>query len=82
IILFGSAARGEMTEESDLDILVVVRGPVNRFHLTQEIYGNMRDVGVPLDVVVATTEDLQAHRDNPGMIYGIALEEGREVYAQ
>jgi len=30
IVLFGSAARGELKTDSDLDILVIVRGPVHR----------------------------------------------------
>ena len=82
IILFGSAARGEMTEESDLDLMVVVPGPVNHLHLAQDLYVKLAGVGAPVDIVVATTEDLRIHKDNPGRIYGAVLEEGREVYAQ
>jgi uncharacterized protein len=30
IVLFGSAARGQMRPDSDLDFLIVVAGPVHR----------------------------------------------------
>ena len=30
IVLFGSAAQSKMTADSDLDILVIMRGPVHR----------------------------------------------------
>ena len=80
-ILFGSAARGRMGPDSDLDLLVEVEGPVNRFHKAQEIYRGLFGLGFPVDIVVATTEDLRMYRDDPGMIYGPALEEGKVVYA-
>ena len=31
IVLYGSAARKEMTEESDIDLLVVLKQPLDRF---------------------------------------------------
>ena len=31
VILFGSVARGEATDESDVDVLVVLDGPVNHY---------------------------------------------------
>jgi len=34
IILFGSAARGEMGPDSDIDLLVIKRGRFNRRRLT------------------------------------------------
>jgi len=33
IILFGSAARGDMGPDSDVDLLVVKSGALNRLHL-------------------------------------------------
>ena len=31
VVLFGSVARGEDTPESDVDVLIVLRGPVDRY---------------------------------------------------
>ncbi len=69
-----------MTKDSDLDILVVVRGPVHRRRMAQEIYRSLRGVGVSVDVVVATEEDLQNYGGRAGTILKPALREGRVIY--
>jgi predicted nucleotidyltransferase len=38
IILFGSAAWGEMGPHSDVDLLIIKGGDIHRGHLTEEIY--------------------------------------------
>ncbi len=81
IILFGSAARRDMGPNSDLDMLVVIPSGRHRRKTAQKIYRNMIDLGFAVDVVVVTEEDLERFGDNPGMIIGTALREGRELYA-
>ncbi len=51
IILFGSAVRGEMTENSDLDLLVVVPPGVHRRQTAQKIYRNLIGVGFAADII-------------------------------
>jgi len=80
IILFGSAARGQMGSDSDLDFLVVKRGVAHRRHLAEQIYLSLFGISVPVDVVVVTPEDIQALRDKVGTIIRPAIEEGRLVY--
>ena len=80
IILFGSAARGEMGTDSDLDVLVIMPDGTHRRKTTQEIYRHMWGFGVAKDIVVVTESDLQAYGHNPYMILKNALEEGRELY--
>ena len=81
IILFGSAARGEMGPDSDLDLLVVMPQGTHRRKTAQRLYRQMGGLGVPFDILVATPEDLELHRNNPGLIYQTILREGTEVYA-
>ncbi len=81
IILFGSAARGEMGSDSDIDVLVVMPEGVHRRQTAQLLYRQIRGLGVPFDILVATPNDLERHRDNIGLIYRTILREGREVYA-
>jgi|MudIll2142460700_1097286.scaffolds.fasta_scaffold174925_2 predicted nucleotidyltransferase len=81
IVLFGSAARGEMGPDSDLDVLVVKSGVEHRRRLAQDIYMNLSGVGVGVDVIVLTPEDIEAQRDSVGSIVGPALDEGRVIYA-
>lgn len=81
IILFGSAARGEMGPDSDVDLLVVKSGVPHRGRLTEEIYVKLAGIGVGVDVVVATPEDVEYLKDRVGSVIRPALREGREVYA-
>ncbi|MFZ5821591.1 MAG: nucleotidyltransferase domain-containing protein [Chloroflexota bacterium] len=81
VLLFGSAASGRMTKDSDLDVLVVVNGPVHRRRMAQEIYHSLRGVGIAVDVVVATEEDVQKYGQRAGTILQPALREGRVIYA-
>ena len=81
IILFGSAARGELTPDSDVDVLVVMPDGTHRRHTARHIYGTVRGIKVPYDVVVATPSDLEKYGNSIGLIYKTILEEGRELYA-
>lgn len=81
ILLFGSAARGEMSQGSDLDVLVVVPEGSHRRHTAQFLYRQISGLGVPFDILVATPNDLEKHRDNIGLIYRTILREGKEIYA-
>ena len=80
ILLFGSAGLGQMTPDSDLDLLVIVPGPAHRRELAQEIYRNLHGILIQVDVTVATEEDIEKYGDCIGMIYRPALREGQVVY--
>ena len=79
IILFGSAIRGEMGPNSDLDLLVVKSG-AHRRHLAQAIYRNLIGVGFPVDIIVVTPEDIDRYGDAIGLVLEPALREGKVVY--
>jgi len=81
LILFGSAARGEMGPHSDVDLLVVVDQPVHRRRLAQTIYRNLVGVGFAADIVVVTTQDLERYKEHPYLVIRPALEEGKVIYA-
>lgn len=80
IIMFGSAARAEMTSESDIDLLVVKSG-AHRRHLAQSIYRGLFGVGVAVDVIVVTPEDIERYRQNPAIVIEPAIREGKVIYA-
>lgn len=80
VLLFGSAARGTLGADSDLDILVVMRGAVHRRQTAQKIYRDLQGVGAPVDVVVVTEEDIAKYGDKPGTILRPALSEGQVLY--
>jgi uncharacterized protein len=79
IILFGSAARGEMGANSDVDLLVIKSG-ANRLDLAKQIYMNMHGVSEAVDVIVVTPEDVERYRDSHALVIAPALREGKVVY--
>jgi predicted nucleotidyltransferase len=80
ILLFGSAARGQMGPNSDIDILVVMPDGVHRRRTAQDIYRGLLGMGIAKDVVVVTESDIREYSDNPSMVLFPALREGRELY--
>jgi predicted nucleotidyltransferase len=81
IILFGSAARGEMGPDSDVDLLIIKRGEFHRGRMTDAIYMSMRGVGQAVDVILVTPEDVERYRESDALVIAPALREGRVVYA-
>jgi len=80
IILFGSAARGQMGPNSDVDLLVIKPGKFHQGHLTGEIYMNLHGVGVPVDVILVTPEQVEKYAKTHFLVISPALREGKEVY--
>ena len=80
IILFGSAARGDMGPNSDLDLLVIKGGKFNRWQLTTAIYRHLRGVAAAVDVVVVTPEDVERYGDSPYLVIHPALRDGKVVH--
>lgn len=77
-ILFGSAARGEMGPNSDVDLLMIKTG-AHRRDLVGMIYRNLHGVGEAVDVVVMTPEDIERYGESPALVIAPALKEGRVV---
>ena len=80
VILFGSAAWGEMGPNSDLDVLVIMPDGTHRRRTAQEVYRRMWGFGFAKDIVVVTESDVREYRTNPYIMIKNALEEGRELY--
>lgn len=80
IILFGSAARGQMGPNSDVDLLVVKEGEYDKWQVLDEIYRSLIGVGQAVDVIVVTPEEVERFRGTHCLVIKPALEEGRLVY--
>ncbi len=81
IILFGSAARGEMGPDSDLDLLVVMPDGTNRRKTAMKLYRGIRGIRIGFDLIVATPAVLSKYATTPGLVYRNAMEEGKVLYA-
>jgi predicted nucleotidyltransferase len=69
IILFGSAATGQMTEDSDLDLLVVEPEPADTRDRSVRIRRALGDVRYPVDVIVMSSARFE---ETKNLIGGIA----------
>jgi predicted nucleotidyltransferase len=80
IILFGSYARGEATDYSDLDFLVIEKKFRSRFHEMVRIRKSLRSMDIPADVLVHDEQTWSEWRDVPGTILNTIAREGKVVY--
>ena len=80
VILFGSAARGQMKNDSDFDVLVIVCAPVHQRRMAQKIYRGLYGVVSAVDVVVAAEDDLRKYGMRTGTVLKSALSEGCVLY--
>ena len=80
IILFGSAARGEAGEDSDLDILVIKETNKDYFDRVREVRSSVRS-NVPLDIIVLTPKEA---RELPkrNSFFSQILKEGKILYGR
>jgi len=81
IILFGSAARGEMGRDSDVDVMVVMPEGTHRLRTSGYLHTQLSGIPFPVDIIVATELDLEKYADDIGFIYHRVLREGRQLYA-
>lgn len=79
--LYGSAARREAREGSDLDLLVVmpVAEDTSRRNRARAIRRLFRGLRVPMDIVVLRPEEFRAAQDQPGHVARIAIREGSRL---
>ena len=81
IILFGSAAREQMQEDSDIDLLVV-KDRCHRIHTAGRIYAKLPQKNRAVDIVIVWPEELITYRNAPWGVIPPALREGRTLYAK
>lgn len=65
IILFGSVARGEAHEDSDVDVLVVVETLEIKDDLSEIAYEILHEYGVIITELIRTKEYIEENQDHP-----------------
>ena len=80
IILFGSAASGRMTRDSDIDLLIVAPSPLHTLEEHVRIRGSLRGLGFPFDVFLIATEKFEESKNVFGGIAYPAHKYGRVIY--
>ena len=80
IILFGSAAAGRMTRDSDIDLLVLEASPRDRRRERMRLRQALRGLGFPFDVIVMATERFEESKEVIGGIAYPANKYGKVIY--
>jgi predicted nucleotidyltransferase len=77
IILFGSTARGQDTPESDIDLLVLLDGPVNGVAEVRRIWHALYPVQLECDRLISIMPaDADRYQKGESALYENVLEEG------
>jgi predicted nucleotidyltransferase len=80
ILLFGSYARGDADENSDLDFVVIESLVEDRATEMVRLRRALRPLRLPVDVLVYSSDDVARWGDQPGSALYWALREGKTVY--
>lgn len=84
IVLFGSWARGEANDQSDVDFLVVEREPFGSNRSRREkavrIWRCLSEFRIPTDILVYSVDELDQWKDSSYHVVGRALKEGKVLY--
>jgi predicted nucleotidyltransferase len=87
IILFGSYARGDFTESSDLDLLVIRSSPFLKGESRRKEIGSLyravaSSCDLPKDILLFTQDEFCAWKNTTNHMLAIAAKEGQVLYGQ
>ena len=80
IILFGSAATGTITRDSDLDLLVVGDGFTDNREENRRLRRTLGDIGMPVDIFAMTRERFEETKSVIGGLAYPANKYGKVIY--
>lgn len=80
VILFGSYARGEATDRSDVDLMIVAESDLPRYRRSVQLYKQLRPYPFGMDLIVYTPEEIAEGRRTPLSFVSTVLREGRMLY--
>lgn len=84
IVLFGSHARGEANQHSDVDLLVITSqpfGPQNsRRGMAARLGRSLSRFLIPTDILLYTVEEVKAWQGSRNHVITQAMKEGRVLY--
>lgn len=81
VVLFGSHARGEAGQHSDLDFLVIEPEIEDTANESVRLRRALRGLLLAADVIVVSEQSVREWRDVRSSLIGAAMAEGRELAA-
>ena len=82
IILFGSYARGDNREKSDIDLLILKRGLKKGREIIDSIYMAFleNNIGIPVDLLTIDYDRYLELNNEIGYVYKTIKEQGKVIY--
>jgi predicted nucleotidyltransferase len=80
IMLFGSAATGHMTRDSDIDLLVLEEKPIDPRKESVSLRKNLRGLGFAFDIIVLPMDSFEENKQLIGSIAYAAQKYGKTIY--
>jgi len=80
IILFGSQARGDADDCSDVDLLVIKPNVVDRYEELVELDRSLSGVLMPVDILLVSEAEFEERANQTGTVERAARQEGRVLY--
>ena len=82
IVLFGSYAEDRATDDSDIDLLVVMASDLNQLKRNVAVKRLFSNCSFSLDAFVFTPEEVAMYGEVKGSLIYKALQAGRVIYEQ
>ena len=80
IILFGSAAGGQMTKDSDIDLLILEKAPGNVNEEWLRLRRALSGMGYPFDILIMSLEGFEESKQVIGSLAYPAHKYGKLIY--
>lgn len=82
IILYGSAARGELTDDSDIDLLIIKKTDKDMFDRIGEVLKLLRYNPLPIEPIVLTPEEFEQMKTEKRLFAEVIIKEGEVLYGK
>ena len=82
IVLFGSYARGDNNEKSDIDLLIIKKDLINEREVNNKLYRAFfeKKLNIPIDIISIDYDTYIKLNNEIGYIYKTIKEQGKVIY--
>ena len=82
VVLFGSHARGEANENSDVDLMIIANSDLPRFKRSRKLYTLVKPYPFSMDLLVYTPQEVEKAKRSPVTFVSMILKEGKTLYVR
>ena len=82
VVLFGSHARGEANENSDVDLMIIADSNLPRFKRSRKLYTLLKPYPFAMDLLVYTPQEVEKGKRSDVTFISMVLKEGKTLYVR